>query len=537
MTFLLSDVGREIVSGAGLGTITGYTDTTHVTVEITQAFAANTVEVGQWTILGSPNTTCTPSASSPAGATITLTLTLAGWRAEDVGKFVSINGGLCRITGFTSTQVVDAVIVRVLTGVVAAPALAWKLEGSVWGGVNGYPRCGTIFGQRLYVAGSPGFPQTFWGSTIGEYLDFMLGTADDEALSYVLASDQLDPILHLAQAGGLVALTYGGEYSIRGGNEKPITPTNVQVKKQSNYGCNRVPPRRVAAELFFNQRAGRKIRALAPDRFDSEQYGASDISILSEHVTKTGVVAMAYQAEPMSVLYVPRADGVMATLTADQEQGVFGWARQITNGLIESVCSVPVADGDRVFAVVRRIINGAPVRYIEMFDPALLTDSALTGSNPSGATTWTGLNHLEGRTVNVKADGVALTDRVVTGGEITIERPAFDIEIGLNYSSKVVTLTPELPTDRGSSQGANMSINRIIVRLLDTIGCTINYQIVPFKQLGLEVLDKPPQPFTGDKEAGNLGWESGFAQTIIQQNKPYPFHLLAVIAEVTVNHG
>src|SRR3546814_20406286 len=80
---------------------------------------------------------------------------------------------------------------------VAAPKLAWSLESSVWGGTNGYPRCGTLFEQRLWLGGSPGFPLTFWGSTIGEFLDFLLGTLDDDALAYVLASGAYNPIQHL----------------------------------------------------------------------------------------------------------------------------------------------------------------------------------------------------------------------------------------------------------------------------------------------------------------------------------------------------
>src|SRR3546814_4274150 len=83
-------------------------------------------------------------------------------------------------TLFRSDTIVKAVIETELASVVAAPKLAWSLESSVWGGTNGYPRCGTLFEQRLWLGGSPGFPLTFWGSTIGEFLDFLLGTLRSE---------------------------------------------------------------------------------------------------------------------------------------------------------------------------------------------------------------------------------------------------------------------------------------------------------------------------------------------------------------------
>src|SRR3546814_305615 len=135
--------------------------------------------------------------------------------------------------------------------------------------------------------------------------------------------------------------------------------------------------------------------------------------------------------EPDALVWAVRADGQLATLTADRDQEVFAWSRQVTQGNFECVETVPTPDGDRLFAVVRRIVGGVGVRYIEMLDPDLNTDAALTGTSEAGATVWTGLDHLEGLTVTVKGDGVALQDRVVTGGQITIERPANAIEVGL----------------------------------------------------------------------------------------------------------
>src|SRR3546814_11065058 len=62
---------------------------------------------------------------------------------------------------------------------------------------------------------------------------------------------------------------------------------------------------------------------------------------------------------------------------------------QVTQGNFECVETVPTPDGDRLFAVVRRIVGGVGVRYIEMLDPDLNTDAALTGTSEAGATVWT----------------------------------------------------------------------------------------------------------------------------------------------------
>ncbi|MCZ7019183.1 hypothetical protein OH415_26055, partial [Salmonella enterica] len=85
------------------------------------------------------------------------------------------------------------------------------------------------------------------------------------------------------------------------------------------------------------------------------------------HATKSGIIDMAYQQEPESILFLVRADGVMATMTVDRDQDVIGWARQITDGAFESAASIPTDTGDQVWVVVRRNINGQNVRYIERF--------------------------------------------------------------------------------------------------------------------------------------------------------------------------
>ncbi len=536
--FLAADVGRDIAALGGLGTITGYTSPTQVTVEIKQEFPATVIETGLWALLGSPQTTCTPGAQSPVGTVTTLTLAAAGWRAEDVGKFVRINGGLLRITSYSSDTVVNARIEVALSSTVAAPALSWTLEAAMWSDTLGWPRCGCIHEQRLWVGGSLSFPKTFWGSSIGGLRrDFLLGSDDDEAISYTIGSGLFVTIRHMATADGLIVFTDGAEFSVRGGQEKAITPTNIRVRRQSSYGCSDVAPVEVGSEFLMVQRAGRKIRALSPSQFDSEKFLAPDVSVLAEHITESGITAMAYQPEPDPVLYKVRADGQIAALTPDRDQEVFAFSRLLTQGNFESVCSVPTPTGARVFVVVARYIGGALTRYIETFESGLHTDSAITGTSEAGATVWSGLDHLEGRTVAAKGDGVYLGEFVVAGGAITLPRVAYSVEIGLPYITTVKTLTPEVMAQNGSSQGARLSADAVKVRLHQTTGCTINLQEVAFRKFGAGVLDSPPPSFTGDKTAKNLGWGDGQYQTLIQQTLPYDFHLLAVITSITVNSG
>lgn len=535
--FLASDVGREVWSSSGVAKITAFTSATVVTVEVLNAFPSAVRP--SWSLKGSPQTSNTLSAATPVGATVTMTLAANGWRANDVGKFVKINGGLLEITVYTSPTVVSGVIRSAPTSATASPANAWSLEASVWNDIDGYPGTGTLFEQRLAVAGSPNFPQTIWQSKTSESLNFELGTKDDDATSFTVSSDQINPILHLAQVKTLVALTYGGEFTITGGIEKPITPTNIQVKNQSVYGCNRVRPIRIGNELYFVQRAGRKLRAMAY-KYDSDAFGSPDMSVLSEHITKSGIVSMAYQQEPESILFAVRADGVLATMTVDRDQDVIGWGRQITDGAFESVAAIPVEDGDQVWAIVRRTINGQNVRYIERFVDGCQVDDGIFATSEAGQATWGGLGHLDGKTVDIVADGVVMQQQVVTGGQVTLPRNAFNVNIGLNFVTRIKTLTPEVQGGAGSAQGNSMRIGEITLRFLDTTGCKVEgpggyEQIIGFRNLGENVLDQPPPNFIGVKRLESLGWERGEAQLEVIQDQPLPFHLLSIIKKMTIN--
>lgn len=554
-TFLESDVGRAILFETGVAVITAYTSATVVTAEIKSAFPGTSI-TGTWTLDSSPQTGCTPSQTGTVGDVIQLTLDHDGWRVgEDVGKFVRINEGLVQIVGFGAppTKVVNAKVFKPLANASKAPALAWTLEASVWNAVDKYPRTITFHEQRLIAGGSEGFPRTVWGSRTGEPFDFTLGTDDADAFAFTLASDESNRIAWVASARNLLVLTYGGEFSIQGGTEKPITPTNVRIRSESNHGATDARPVLVGRELVFVQRAGRKIRALAY-QFDFDGYASPDLTVLAEHVTKAvgadgrrGVLGMAYQQEPDPLLWVWLADGRFLSCTLDRDSAVIGWARHETDGAVESMATIPGPDGSQVWLVVKREIAGQTVRYIERMDThatalandegdvyGAVADCAVIAEG-AASDTWP-VAHLEGAEVVVVADGAYAGRQTVASGQITLARNATKVIAGLPFVPRIELLTPELMTQSGTAQGQQMSTSKIILRVLESgEGLRVNGQEVPFRRFGGGLLDAPPPVFTGDVHVSQTGWDRGLSDIAIEQPLPLPLHLLAVIRELTVN--
>lgn len=497
-----------------------------------------------------PQKWCKPSVKEYVGSEITLTLsdeeppaegdgtlTGDGWTTEDVGSYVRINSGLVLIKSVTDSQKAVGTIRTILTATQAASPGAWTREDTVWNDEFGYPGAVTLYQQRLVLAGSVRYPQSIWFSETGVYLSFELGTDDDKAISFTVSSDQLNPIVHLAQMNTLIALTYGGEFTITAGNNAAITPTNISVKNPSPYGCNNIRPVRVGTEIMFMQRANRKLYAVAYDPDSFVSYSANDMTVLSEHITASGVVDMAYQQQPDAFIWLVRNDGSMATMAIDRPQDVVGWSRQVTEGAFESVATIPSENNDVIYALVRREVNGQTVRYVELFDSSLNTDAAVTGTSEAGATVWSGFSHLEGRAVDVVADGSVMPQQVVSGGQITLTRKAYRIEAGLHYETTIQTLTPEIGTSEGTTQNTRKRTSEVTLRFLETTGAECNGQVIPFRNFGPKILNQPAPLFTGDHNWGKLGWERGEDTLTIQQRQPLPFHLLAIIITFTSNAG
>ncbi|MCL2899780.1 phage nozzle protein [Brenneria tiliae] len=497
-------------------------------------------------IRDTPEKWCAPSVKEFVGSSITLTLyddeastafTGDGWVAEDVGSYVRINSGLVLIESVMNSQIAAGVIRSDLSATQSASPGAWTREDSVWSEGLGYPGAVTFYQQRLVFAGSPSYPQTVWFSETGSYLSFEIGSEDDDAMSFTVSSDQINPIVHLAQMNTLIALTYGGEFTLTAGSDAAITPTNISVKNPSPYGCNNIRPVRVGTEIMFVQRASRKLFAVAYDPDSYVAYSANDMSILSEHITESGIIEMAYQQQPDSFIWMVRNDGTLVTMSVDRGQDVIAWSRQVTDGYFESVASIPSDTDDAVYVIVRREIGGETVRYVELLDINLNTDSSVTGTSLDGATVWAGLGHIEGETVDIVADGSVMPQQVVSGGEVTLSRQAKSVEIGLHYDTSIETLTPEVATTEGTTQNAKKRTSEVVMRFLETTGAECNGQVIPFRQFGPKILDQPAPLFTGDHFWGKLGWEKGEDSLLIQQRQPLPFHLLAIITTFTSNGG
>lgn len=463
------------------------------------------------------------------------------------------------------------------TGAVAA-ARAWYL-GSFYPG--NYPSVVTFHEDRLIFAACPNTPQRLDASVSSQYTTFSPNAVADgsvtaaSAYAFSLNANTVNAIKWVQpDQHGLLIGTQGGEWLLSPSTTgQAISATNVTAKQSTLYGSIGVPPLRIGNETLFLQLGGRRMRALKYD-FYVDGFQGPDVSVLSEHLTVTGFKQLALQKTPQQIIWAVRNDGMLVSISYDRDQDEQGWAlHQIggdpTTTKVLSVACIPSPDGsrDEVWLAIQRVINGSTVCYVErmtkLYEAGDATSYTLNGvaetkfvpSNTyfldcavravfgSPVTTITGLSWLEGQTVSVLADSATHPDVVVTGGSITLARPAQDVNIGLQYTSMGQTMQIEAGGADGPAQGKITRIHRVIARMFETLGLQMvasnagaKTNDVSFRSTA-DLMDAPPPLFTGDIM---LTWDGSYERegyVIWEQTQPLPSNISAIIVQLETQDG
>lgn len=467
--------------------------------------------------------TLTPSATT---GTITLTSSVGVFEAGHDDTRLRVAGKEVLITNVDSPTVVTATVIETLSGTTAT--IDW--EEQAFSAARGYPVSVAFHQDRLIVGGSRDLPNRLWFSRSGDLFNFDLGTGlDDEAIEFSILSDQVNAIRGVFSGRHLQVFTSGAEWMVTG---DPLTPATVQIRRQTRVGSvieRYIPPIDVDGATLYVARNKQELREFIYT--DVEQaYQSTDLALLSRHVIVSPIDQDFDQKRRL--LFIVRADGKFATLTVYRGEQVAAWTLHETQGLVKSVAVV----GDTVYLMIER--DGRIL--IEEFDDSLNLDSALTGEAGVATLSWSGLDHLEGQSVSILADGMVQPDRVVNSGEITLDEAARKVQIGLSYTHIIEPLPPGNISSISDARTARMV--EAVFRLKDTASLRLDtgrgLSDITLRQLGEDqILDAPPPLVTADIGVRSFGWHHDMSKPLwlIEQSLPFPFTLLAVSVQLKVN--
>lgn len=450
---------------------------------------------------------------------------------------------------------------------------AWSSGGTaqccLFGTEDNCPSCLEFYEQRLMFAATNDRPQTIWGSASADYDNFKLDSTDKSAgIEYTIPNrGKVDRIRWMVAQQNINLGTYGNIQMLGPSDDAGLSMDNVKATAQISIGCKNIDALLTNDSVVYVTKDGKGIREVYYDYLSDKYISPPDITLLANHITKgataalSGIVDMAYQQSPISILWAVRKDGVLCGMVYEKSQKVYGWFRVVMDGAVESVAVISNDDEeDEVWISVKRTIGGVDYRYIEYFMPHDIygqiedafyvesgltydggaavniegitkaypavvtstnhgltdgqkiritgvegmtevnigtdtayevdnagthtfelkdTDSSAWGAWTAGGTaqvvanTVSGLDHLEGKEVEIVADGSHHTAVKVESGSITLTRYANKIHAGL-YTNKILAPMPIIAgAQDGTAQGRQKRIGEVAIQFVDTFGCSI----------------------------------------------------------------
>lgn len=465
---------------------------------------------------------------------VEVTAAAGGFVADDVGKYISVNGGIIKITKFVNTNQINGEIIVKLGSDVQAIERSWSILSPVFNATDGYPRCCTYFKQRLVLASTKKAPNKIWFSAVGGNGNFLETTEDGDAFSIVSASGLANSILFLEAQRGVVCLTSGGEYMVD--SDGVLTPTTVNINEHTAYGAYPVTrPCRVGNELLFIQRGGERLRALSY-RYEVDGLVSPEISALSSHIGEAhgGISEICYQQEPESLVWCVLGDGKVASITFNRDQEVLAWAQHDFGGVVKSICSVPTALGsDLCFMLVYR----AGVPCLEQLSFDALLDSQREKTLTTDSINKTEIGYVDNLSVyQVSGESIYSVNFTETLTELQLPgMTGQTVKYGRLFSCIVELFPPELSQAPLSSMLFKAKIDRIAFFFNKTLAPVVNGELIELFTFDQNPFDAQ-KPMTGYHLIEGGYWEDLHNTPIrISHNKPLPFHLQAITMQMSIN--
>ena len=270
----------------------------------------------------------------------------------------------------------------------------WRLGAFAEGS---WPACGTFYEARFWLGGAiknrfdtsqsdgwvPGntvlnmSPTVVTGDLDTGYSND--GTVTDACgISYTLQSKDANDIRWFnPDKDGLLAGTISGEWMIAASAlSEPLTPTSIQAKQVTHYGCADIEPRKTGMGLVFIQKFMHRVMEFLPQVFVGG-FIAPHLNEAAKHLSTNTLVEMAYQEELAPLLWFRTGVGNLVgalyrRTSAFLTDGttIIGWHRHdlapwITGGMTVASLGVNASPNGNLDALVITVADNKNDMWVE----------------------------------------------------------------------------------------------------------------------------------------------------------------------------
>ena len=484
-------------------------------------------------------------------ATVTVTLANHGFSASDAFTISNANtvGGIsaANLNGArTVAEVIDDNTFTFNAGgnandsaagggtpFIETHAVATNWSEQSYSALRGYPGAVTFHQNRLWFGGTISQPDGLWASKSNEFFNFDIGkAADNDSIDITTAIGEVNTIKHLVSNRDLQCFTSTDEFIVPAFVEKPTTPTNATIKRQTPFGSSYVRPYVFDGATVYIQSSGEIVREML---FDDSQsaYTGQPISSLASHLIKTPIQATTLAGgidRAESYYFLIDGDGTLGVFNSNRGEQRYGWTQFTSQGSFHSICVVDT----RVYVVLKFNKGDGTNKYILCeFDSSFNTDMAKTYYGASGVFDVSS-DFANGAVLDVISGTHYLGQFTVGSGNINVSAVDSSLtkaEIGYSFNVTLKTNPIDTIGPTGAISGEPRSLNKVIVDLTNTLSCSVNSKNLIIRQV-TDDLSEDRTAITGKKEFRLLGYSKD-PQITISQSAPLSLQVNSLIAEVT----
>ena len=547
--FVSGHVGVDLLIGETRCRITGFTSATEVTATVggtlTQQLEIDSLK----TFEGSGTIRVTKALHGLAtGGSVTFE------RAGAVGGIANSNiNGSRSITavpdentfeflaGSSATATSSAIgggSPRIVTG-----AATTEFSEQSYSALRGYPAAVTFHQNRLWFGGTLAQPDGIWGSKSGLFFNFDVGDGEDnDALDLTANVGEIFSIRHLVSNRDLQIFTTGAELFIPTISNKPVTPANAQIRRQTPFGSSFVKPTVFDGATLFIQKTGSALREFL---FTDQEgaYTSVAVSGLAPHlildpVQQTSIKGALNRSE--SYAFLINNDGTIAVFYSVRGDQKAGWTLWDTQGLWHSICAVH----ERLFVVCARDDgSGSTKLFLEEFQDDMPMDFCNTFSGSSSVFGSLGSHFANNAVVKATNGNDFLGEFTVASAEIdasAVKSGLSQAFIGYAFTPTLKTLPIDAAIQGGPLTGEPRQIPKVILDLNTTLAVSVQGPTTTSTTRDLVIRNTTDTitggflertAVTGKEEFRLLGY-SRDPRVIVSQSFPLDLQINGMIVEV-----
>ncbi len=427
---------------------------------------------------------------------------------------------------------------RIVTG-----AATTEFSEQSYSPLRGYPAAVTFHQNRLWFGGTLAQPDGIWGSKSGQFFNFDIGDAEDnDALDLTANVGEIFSIRHLVSNRDLQVFTTGAELFVQAPTDKPVTPSNAQIRRQTPYGASFVKPTVFDGATLFIQKTGSALREFLFT--DSEAaYTSVAVSGLAPHlildpVQMTSIKGALNRSE--SYAFLINNDGTIAVFYSVRGDQKAGWTLWDTEGTWHSICAVH----ERLFVVCARDDgSGTTKLFLEEFQTDMPMDFCDTFSGSASVFGSLGSHFANDAVVKATNGNDFLGSFTVAGAAIdasAVKSGLSQAFIGYAFTPTLKTLPIDASIQGGPLTGEPRQIPKVILDLFSTLAVSVQGPSTTSTSRDLVIRNTTDtvtgglmerSAVTGKEEFRLLGY-SRDPRVIVSQSFPLDLQINGMIVEV-----